>query len=98
MTDSKADVAGRSLLLTASIGIALAPQDGTDLDQLIKNADLAMYAFYRGTPDAALQIARAQRPDLLLLAALPLATAVGMAAEVGEPDRCARERWRRRRG
>ena len=28
---------------TASIGIPLAPQDGTDLDQLIKNADLAMY-------------------------------------------------------
>jgi diguanylate cyclase (GGDEF)-like protein/PAS domain S-box-containing protein len=27
----------------ASIGIALAPQDGTDLDQLIKSADLAMY-------------------------------------------------------
>jgi diguanylate cyclase (GGDEF)-like protein/PAS domain S-box-containing protein len=28
----------------ASIGIALAPQDGTDLDQILKNADLAMYA------------------------------------------------------
>jgi diguanylate cyclase (GGDEF)-like protein/PAS domain S-box-containing protein len=27
----------------ASIGIALAPQDGTELDQLIKSADLAMY-------------------------------------------------------
>lgn len=28
----------------ASIGIALAPENGTDLDQLLKNADLAMYA------------------------------------------------------
>ena len=27
----------------SSIGIALAPQDGTDLDQLLKHADLAMY-------------------------------------------------------
>jgi predicted signal transduction protein with EAL and GGDEF domain len=28
----------------ASIGIALAPQHGVDLDQILKNADLAMYA------------------------------------------------------
>jgi len=28
----------------ASIGIALAPQDGVGLDQILKNADLAMYA------------------------------------------------------
>ncbi|HLX18251.1 MAG TPA: EAL domain-containing protein [Bradyrhizobium sp.] len=28
----------------ASIGIALAPQHGADLDQILKNADLAMYA------------------------------------------------------
>jgi diguanylate cyclase (GGDEF)-like protein/PAS domain S-box-containing protein len=34
---------GHHLSTDASIGIALAPQDGTDLDQLIKNADLAMY-------------------------------------------------------
>jgi predicted signal transduction protein with EAL and GGDEF domain len=35
---------GHHLSTDASIGIALAPQDGTELDQLIKNADLAMYA------------------------------------------------------
>jgi diguanylate cyclase (GGDEF)-like protein/PAS domain S-box-containing protein len=35
---------GHQLSTNASIGIALAPLDGTDLDQLIKNADLAMYA------------------------------------------------------
>jgi diguanylate cyclase (GGDEF)-like protein len=34
---------GHQLVTDASIGIALAPQDGTDLDQLLKNADLAMY-------------------------------------------------------
>ena len=35
---------GHQLSTDASIGVALAPQDGTELDQLIKNADLAMYA------------------------------------------------------
>jgi diguanylate cyclase (GGDEF)-like protein/PAS domain S-box-containing protein len=34
---------GHQLSTDASIGIALAPRDGTELDQLIKNADLAMY-------------------------------------------------------
>jgi predicted signal transduction protein with EAL and GGDEF domain len=34
---------GHQLAADASIGIALAPQDGTDLDQLLKSADLAMY-------------------------------------------------------
>ena len=39
---------GHHLSTDASIGIALAPQDGTELDQLIKNADLAMYAAKSG--------------------------------------------------
>ena len=34
---------GHLLTTDASIGIALAPRDGTDLDNLLKNADLAMY-------------------------------------------------------
>ena len=39
---------GHQLATNASIGIALAPRDGTELDQLIKNADLAMYAAKSG--------------------------------------------------
>lgn len=35
---------GHKLTADASIGIALAPEHGTDLDQILKNADLAMYA------------------------------------------------------
>ncbi|MGH6641108.1 MAG: bifunctional diguanylate cyclase/phosphodiesterase [Bradyrhizobium sp.] len=35
---------GHHVTTDASIGIALAPQDGSDLDQILKNADLAMYA------------------------------------------------------
>ena len=35
---------GHQLTTDASIGIALAPEHGVDLDQVLKNADLAMYA------------------------------------------------------
>jgi diguanylate cyclase (GGDEF)-like protein/PAS domain S-box-containing protein len=35
---------GHQVTSDASIGIALAPQHGADLDQILKNADLAMYA------------------------------------------------------
>src|SRR5690606_4906019 len=36
-------LSGREFFVTASIGIALSPQDGEDMSQLMKNADTAMY-------------------------------------------------------
>lgn len=37
------DVDGHQLNIGTSIGIALAPEHGADVDQLVKNADLALY-------------------------------------------------------
>ncbi len=37
------DVEGHHIVIGTSIGIVLAPADGTDPDQLLKNADLALY-------------------------------------------------------
>jgi diguanylate cyclase (GGDEF)-like protein/PAS domain S-box-containing protein len=37
------DIDGHRIEVGTSIGIALAPEHGTDVDQLIKNADLALY-------------------------------------------------------
>ncbi len=37
------NVDGHELYVSTSIGIALYPQDGTDIDSLIKHADVAMY-------------------------------------------------------
>jgi predicted signal transduction protein with EAL and GGDEF domain len=37
------DVAGHQIAIGTSIGIAFAPQDGLDGDQLLKSADLALY-------------------------------------------------------
>jgi diguanylate cyclase (GGDEF)-like protein/PAS domain S-box-containing protein len=35
---------GHQVTTDASIGIAMAPRDGSDIDRILKNADLAMYA------------------------------------------------------
>jgi diguanylate cyclase (GGDEF)-like protein len=70
---------GHQIVIGTSIGIALAPQDGVDADQLLKGADLALYrakADGRGTfrlfqaeMDAAVQARRLLELDLRL--ALP---------------------------
>jgi diguanylate cyclase (GGDEF)-like protein len=36
-------ISGNEVVIGASIGIALAPRDGTDADLLLKNADMALY-------------------------------------------------------
>ncbi len=38
------DIGGHQVVIGSSIGIALAPIDGTDPDQLMKSADLALYS------------------------------------------------------
>jgi len=59
--------AGRSLVITPSVGIALYPQDGADAETLLRNADLAMYYAKRKSPgtfaffDAAMNAAALHR-------------------------------------
>jgi predicted signal transduction protein with EAL and GGDEF domain len=65
---------GHQVTTDASIGIALAPQHGTDIDQILKNADLAMYAaksagrrthrFFEPDMDAQVQARRILEMDL----------------------------------
>jgi diguanylate cyclase (GGDEF)-like protein len=65
---------GHHVTTDASIGIALAPQHGADLDQILKNADLAMYAakaagrrtwrFFEPDMDARVQARRLLEMDL----------------------------------
>ena len=67
-------VGGQQALVGASVGIAIAPHDGSDPDALLKNADLALrrakadgrgaYRFFEAEMDARLQARRAVELDL----------------------------------
>ncbi|MEY2457848.1 MAG: hypothetical protein QOK06_2991, partial [Acidimicrobiaceae bacterium] len=68
------EVLGHQLAADVSIGIAMAPADGTESDQLLKNADLAMYGakadgrgtyrFFEAEMDARMKARRSLEFDL----------------------------------
>jgi len=68
------DVLDHRLVADGSVGIALAPHDGCDAAELLKNADLAMYAakadgrgkyrFFEASMDARMKLRRALEFDL----------------------------------
>jgi diguanylate cyclase (GGDEF)-like protein len=73
------DVDGHQVVVGTSVGIAVGPTDGADPDQLIRNADLALYraknagrgafAFFESGMDVQMQARRALENDMR--AALP---------------------------
>jgi diguanylate cyclase (GGDEF)-like protein/PAS domain S-box-containing protein len=73
-TSAPYQIDGHQVVVGASIGIAIAPGDGTDPDELMKNADLAlyrckadrgnMYRFFETQMDARMQERRALELDL----------------------------------
>jgi diguanylate cyclase (GGDEF)-like protein len=68
------ELGGRLVVIEASVGIALAPNDGLDPDQLLKNADTALYRaksegrglyrFFEPEMDARMQARRTLEIDL----------------------------------
>ena len=68
------DLDGHQVVVEISIGIALAPDDGTDVDQLLKSADMALYGakadgrgtypLFRAEMDARMKARRALEVDL----------------------------------
>jgi predicted signal transduction protein with EAL and GGDEF domain len=68
------EINGHRLDISTSIGLTLAPRDGTDADQLIKNADLALYrtkadgrngySFFKPEMNAHIQVRRKLETDL----------------------------------
>jgi diguanylate cyclase (GGDEF)-like protein len=73
------EIAGHAIMVDASVGIALAPNDGSDADALIKSADLALsrakaegrgiFRFFEPEMDARMQARR--NLELALKTALP---------------------------
>jgi diguanylate cyclase (GGDEF)-like protein/PAS domain S-box-containing protein len=67
-------IEGQQVVIGTSIGIAVGPSDGTNPDQLIRNADLALYRakgdgrgtyrFFERDMDAKMQVRRAMEGDL----------------------------------
>jgi diguanylate cyclase (GGDEF)-like protein len=74
MLDEPFEIDGHQIVIGTSIGIALAPQDGLDTDELLKNADLALYRaksdgrgvyrLFHTAMDAAMQARRLLELDL----------------------------------
>ena len=68
------EILGHQVVIGASVGISVAPDDGTDADQLLKNADMALYRskedgrgaykFFEAAMDARMQIRRKLELDL----------------------------------
>jgi len=68
------EIQGHQIIVGASIGIALAPNDGADADQLLRNADMALYKakadgrgthrFFEPEMDARLKARRALELDM----------------------------------
>jgi diguanylate cyclase (GGDEF)-like protein len=68
------DVRGHQVIIGTSVGIALAPNDGTEPDQLLRNADMALYRakaegrgtyhFFQAEMDAQMQERRRLELDL----------------------------------
>jgi predicted signal transduction protein with EAL and GGDEF domain len=74
LLDAPFEVAGHQIVIGTSIGIAYAPQDGMDPDQLLKCADLALYRakvdgrgiyrLFHAEMDARMQVRRRLELDL----------------------------------
>ena len=74
MLDEPFEIEGHQIVIGTSIGIAFAPQDGLDADELLKNADLALYRaksdgrgvyrLFHAAMDAEMQVRRRLEVDL----------------------------------
>ena len=77
-------VAKRELFLTASIGVALYPQDGEEADAVIRNADVAMYR----AKDAGRNTCRHYTADMNARASERLALESGLHTALGRGEIC----------